>query len=412
MSDLSKYSLLDEKVQKCPYEFYSALREKCPVYRMEDTGYYLVSTYDLCMEALRKPELYSSKLGFRVNEDTPEVTKIMEEGGYGTEIPTLVTNDPPTHTRYRSLVNTAFTAQRVKTLEPYIESVIEETFSSIANENRMEVVSEYSIPVPMKIIADQLGIDRSGMDKFKEWSDAFVEPIGNLVTPERQIEIAKLMVEFQHYFAGEIEARRNSKEVRDDILGGLMTARVEGEDPLTVKELLSILSLLLVAGNETTTNTLSSGFLLLCRNPDLLDEIYMDPSKAANYAEEILRAEAPVQGLFRMTTEDTELGGVFIPKGSHVNLRYASANRDEALFENPGVIDLQRKMPRRHLSFGSGIHSCIGAQLARKEIEATFKFFAKKLTHIELCKSENDIEYQPSFVLRGLKELEVKFVRR
>jgi cytochrome P450 len=138
----------------------------------------------------------------------------------------------------------------------------------------------------------------------------------------------------------------------------------------------------------------------------------MDPSKAANYAEEILRAEAPVQGLFRMTTEDTELGGVFIPKGSHVNLRYASANRDEALFENPGVIDLQRKMPRRHLSFGSGIHSCIGAQLARKEIEATFKFFAKKLTHIELCKSENDIEYQPSFVLRGLKDLEVKFVRR
>lgn len=412
MREPSDFNLLDEKVQKCPYDFYSAMREKSPVYQMPETGYYIVSTYDLCMEAIRKVDIFSSKMGFRVNEDSAEVTKIMEEGGFGTEIPTLVTNDPPTHTRYRALVNTTFTAQRVKELEPYIDAIIEDQFNGIGSADRMEVVSEFCIPVPMKIIADQLGFDRAYIAKFKEWSDAFVEPLGNLVTPERHIEIAKLMVEFQHYFADLIMSRKNSEEVYDDILAGLMSAEVEGEAALDTKELLSILSLLLVAGNETTTNTLTSGFLLLCRNPSLLDELYEDPSKAASFAEEVLRLEAPVQGLFRMATEDTELGGTFIPKGSYVNLRYGSANRDESMFNCPANMDLERKMARRHLSFGSGIHSCIGAQLARKEIEATFRLIAKKLSHIELAVTEEELEYQPSFILRGLKELPVKFVRR
>lgn len=412
MNDLAQFSLLDESVQKCPYEFYSAMRENSPVYQMPETGYYIVSTYDLCMEAIRKPDVFSSKMGFRVNEDSAEVTKIMDEGGYGTEIPTLVTNDPPTHTRYRALVNTTFTAQRVKELEPYVESIIEETFSNIKNPNEMEVVSEFSIPVPMTIIADQLGVDRADMGKFKAWSDAFVEPLGNLVTPERHIEIAKLMVEFQHYFANEIKSRRNSDKTYNDILAGLMNAEVEGEAALDMQELLSILSLLLVAGNETTTNTLSSGFLLLCRNPSLLDEIYDDPEKATSFAEEVLRLEAPVQGLFRMATEDTELGGTFIPKGSYVNLRYGSANRDESIFDAAADMDFERKMPRRHLSFGSGIHSCIGAQLARKEIEATFRFISKKMSHIELAVSEDELKYESSFILRGLKKLPVKFVRR
>jgi cytochrome P450 len=276
----------------------------------------------------------------------------------------------------------------------------------------MEVVSEFSIPVPMTIIADQLGVDRADMGKFKAWSDAFVEPLGNLVTPERHIEIAKLMVEFQHYFANEIKSRRNSEKTYNDILAGLMNAEVEGEAALDMQELLSILSLLLVAGNETTTNTLSSGFLLLCRNPSLLDEIYDDPEKATSFAEEVLRLEAPVQGLFRMATEDTELGGTFIPKGSYVNLRYGSANRDESIFDAAADMDFERKMPRRHLSFGSGIHSCIGAQLARKEIEATFRFISKKMSHIELAVSEDELKYESSFILRGLKKLPVKFVRR
>mgnify|MGYP002700062289 CR=1 FL=1 len=407
------YSLIDEDVQKCPFDFYKAMRSECPVYEMPETGFYIVSKYDDCMAALRDPMVFSSKMGFRVIENSEEVDRILEEGGYGDQVDTLVTNDPPSHTRYRQYVNRAFTVQRVSGMEPYIQKIISDTFADIGDKNHMEVVSEFAIPIPMKIIADQLGVSRDDMGKFKEWSDGAVEPLGGLITPERHIEVTKLMVEFQHYFADRIKERQDAKEgVYDDMLNDLVQARVEGEEPLDYRELLSILLQLLVAGNETTTNTIASGVLLLCRNPALLNEIYEDDSKAEKFAEEVLRLESPVQGLFRMTTQDTELGGVKIPEGSMLNLRYASANRDEKIFPDSENMDLGRKGIRRHLAFGSGIHSCIGSQLARKELEYTFSFLAKQLSHIELDPQDQPVEYHPSLILRGIKKLDVSFVRR
>jgi cytochrome P450 len=365
------------------------------------------------MAALRDPMVFSSKMGFRVIENSEEVDRILEEGGYGDQVDTLVTNDPPSHTRYRQYVNRAFTVQRVSGMEPYIQKIISDTFADIGDKNHMEVVTEFAIPIPMKIIADQLGVSRDDMGKFKEWSDGAVEPLGGLITPERHIEVTKLMVEFQHYFVDRIKERQDAKEgVYDDMLNDLVQARVEGEEPLDYRELLSILLQLLVAGNETTTNTIASGVLLLCRNPALLNEIYEDDSKAEKFAEEVLRLESPVQGLFRMTTQDTELGGVKIPEGSMLNLRYASANRDEKIFPDSENMDLSRKGIRRHLAFGSGIHSCIGSQLARKELEYTFSFLAKQLSHIELDPQDQPVEYHPSLILRGIKKLDVSFVRR
>lgn len=407
------YSLIDDDVQKCPYQFYKAMRTQCPVYEMPETGFYIVSKHEDCLTALRDPGVYSSKMGFKVIENSDEVDRIMEEGGYGDQIDTLVTNDPPSHTRYRAYVNRAFTAQRVNGMETYIKKIISDTFSNIGDRNKMEVVSDFAIPIPMKIIADQLGVSRDDMKKFKEWSDAAVEPLGGLITPERHIEVAKLMVEFQHYFVERIKERQVAEVgVYDDMLNDLVTARMEGEPPLDYKELLSVLLQLLVAGNETTTNTIASGVLLLCQNPALLDEINNDSTKAEKFAEEVLRLESPVQGLFRMTTQDTELGGVTIPEGAIVNLRYASANRDEDVYTDSENIDLARKGIRRHLAFGSGIHSCIGSQLARKELEFTFEFLAKSLSHIELSPQDQEIEYHPSLILRGIKKLDVRFVRR
>mgnify|MGYP001616438853 CR=1 FL=1 len=406
MSKPSEFSLIDPAVQACPYPFYSAMRNEDPVYEMPETGFYIVSRYADCMEALGKPEIFSSKMGFRIMDEPDEAKRIYAEEGFGEFVDTLVTNDPPSHTRFRGLVNRAFTALRVSKMQPYLEQVISECFDQLKSKSDIEVVSALAIPVPMKIIADQLGVSRSDMDKFKSWSDAAVEPLGGMVTPERQIEIAGLMVEFQHYFAARIEERR--VQPRDDMLNDLVYARIDGEQPLTVPEMLSVILQLLVAGNETTTNTIASGVLLLCRNPGILGQLREDPDRCINFAEEILRTESPVQGLFRMTTQATELGGKAIPSGAVVNLRYGSANRDEKVFECPEQIKLNRERPRNHLAFGYGIHTCIGSQLARREIEYTFREMARRVKSVKLSPSQKNVEYQPSLILRGLKELHVE----
>ena len=180
MLNPNDYSLIDEDVQKCPFPFYKAMRTQCPVYEMPETGFYIVSKHEDCLTALRAPEIYSSKMGFKVVENSDEVDRIMDEG-YGEPMDTLVTNDPPSHTRYRAYVNRAFTAQRVNGMENYIREIIQDTFSGIGDGNEMEVVSDFAVPIPMKIIADQLGVSRNDMAKFKEWSDAAVEPLGGFI---------------------------------------------------------------------------------------------------------------------------------------------------------------------------------------------------------------------------------------
>lgn len=405
MPSPSDYSLIDPKVQECPYPFYAAMREQDPVYQMPETGFFIVSRYADCMEALSKPELFSSKMGFRIMEDPPEVKKIFADA-YGDIVDTLVTNDPPSHTRFRKLVNTAFTAGRVAKMVPYIEQVIVDTLNDMAGRAELDIVKEYAVPVPMKIIADQLGVPRDDMDKFKIWSDASVEPLGGMIDKARYIEVAKLIVEMQHYFVRRIEERR--QKATDDMLSDLVNAKLDGERPLDTVELLSVIQQLLVAGNETTTNTISSGILMLCRDPAIFAALKASPGSCATFAEEILRLESPVQGLFRKTTQETVLGGKKIPKGAMVNLRYGSANRDEQKFGCPAQTQLDRENPRAHLAFAAGIHTCIGAQLARKEIELAMKIFVTRLEGVKVAASQGPLEYYPSLILRGLKNLRVQ----
>lgn len=405
MKKPSDFSLIDPKVQECPYEFYASMRAQDPVYQMPETGFFIVSRYEDCMEALSKPEIFSSQMGFRIMEDPPEVKRIFE-AAYGDIVDTLVTNDPPSHTRFRKLVNTAFTAARVAKMVPYIEQVVVETLEQSAGRSEVDIVKDYAVPIPMKIIADQLGVSRNDMDKFKIWSDASVEPLGGMIDKARYIEVAKLIVEMQHYFVQRIEERRAKPS--DDMLSDLVNARLEGERPLDVPELLSVIQQLLVAGNETTTNTISSGVLMLCRDPQTFAKLRASPELCGNFAEEILRLESPVQGLFRKTKQDVVLGGKKIPKGAMLNLRYGSANRDEAKFECPADIKLDRPNPRAHLAFAAGIHTCIGAQLARKEIEMAMKMLVTRLSGLRLSPKQEGLEYYPTLILRGLKSLRVE----
>jgi cytochrome P450 len=245
------------------------------------------------------------------------------------------------------------------------------------------------------------------MPKFKKWSDDSVAPLGGMISHEREIECAHSTVEFQHYFAAMLEERR--AHPRNDLLTDLLNARLEGETPLTMSEMLNMLQQLLVAGNETTTNLLASAMMLLVQNPEQMETVRADRSQIPNLIEEALRLESPVQGLFRTTKVDVEIGGVRIPAGSRVVVMYASGNRDNDKFTGADNFNVRRANAKDHLAFGAGIHYCLGAPLARLEGKVAFEILLDRLTNIRFAPGKNNFTHTPSFILRGLKELHLEF---
>jgi cytochrome P450 len=408
MSALSQFNPLDPVVVESPVEFHRALREEAPVYAVPGLGFYLVSTHAGVLEVLSDPRRFSSKSGPAVGgmAPAPEIVAVMATGY--PQVDTLLTQDPPDHLRYRTLVSRAFSGRRVAGLEAYVRRLAEELLAGFVGEGTIDLVSRYAVPLPLSVIADQLGVPRADMPLFKKWSDDSVAPMGGMISLERSIECAQSIVEFQHYMAKTIEERRTAP--REDILSDLIQARLDGEAPLDVPEMLNILQQFLVAGNETTANLIASATLLLCRNPDQLALVRADPSLIPNMVEEALRLESPVQSLFRLATEDTTVLGTAIPKGARIVVMYASANRDAAVFPDPDRFDVKRENAKAHLAFGKGEHFCIGAALARKEAAIAFETLLGRTRDLRLSPAKNDFAHVPSFILRGLRKLVVDVV--
>lgn len=416
MTDLASINLLEQATLECPFPAYRALRREAPVYRIPQTGHFIVTRYDLVMEAVRNTQVFSSQINQGASGSMgayPEVVELFQREG----VPfasTLISADPPVHTRYRTLVNRAFTAGRVRGMQGYIQQIVDELIDEFIGRGEVEFVSEFAIKLPIYIIADQLGVPRRDMQKFKDWSDASI-PIGLDIGRDAEMARAKLVIEFQRYFLERIEERR--REPRDDILGDLVSARLEEDGnpdgrPLDGSELLSIIQQLLVAGNETTTNALAAGMVLLIDNPDQLALLRDGGDKPLRtFCEEVLRLESPVAGLFRVTTRDTVLGGTPIPAGSLVNLRWAAANRDEAVFAEPERLDVCRRNAGAQIAFGVGVHFCVGAMLAREEMFLGFRTLLARLSNIRLAKGHPPLEHHPNFILRGLTQLRLAFDR-
>lgn len=408
MTQPKDFDLSNPDVLECPYPTYQNMRDDDPVYFDKKLGFWFITRYDDCLSAIKNTEVFSSKMGFRPGSIPDEVDRIFNEEGFGNLPDTLVSNDPPSHTRYRKLVDRAFTAGRVAKMESYIGAVVNELIDEFVDDGSAEIMSRFAVPVPMYIIADQLGVPREHRDLFKEWSDAAVEPLGLMISDERKIECAKRAVTMQHYFAKVFESRRN--EPKDDLITDLVTKQVDGE-PLGLPELLSILNQLLVAGNETTTSAIGAAIVRLAQEPELAERLAREPELSDNFAEEILRHESPVQGLFRMTLDDVEVAGTLLPKGSLVNLRYGSANRDERKFDCPAQFNVDRRNASAHLAFGAGIHHCIGAQLARREISTAVRMLTLRLKDIRLAEPDA-VRHAPSIILRGLPLINITFSKR
>ncbi|WP_194745489.1 cytochrome P450 [Thermaurantiacus tibetensis] len=404
--------LVDPEVIACPYPLYARLHAEAPVWQDPATGFFVITRYADMQAVIRDTESFSNDLLFlerRPRTAPAEAERILREEGYARP-QVLQRNDPPRHARYRRLVDRAFTASRVRAMQPYIAGIVDELVAPIAaaaaRGEPVEFMSAFAIPLPSIVIADQIGVPRADVASVRRWTDALLDPVGLMISPEREVECARETVEFQRYFAARIAERR--AHPRDDMLSALV-AEMEGEEPLSTEEVLNLLEQLLTGGNETTTNALGSALLLLLRHPEEEAKLRADPSLVANFVEEALRMETPVQGLFREARRDVTLGGVTIPKGAVVMLRHGAVNRDPEKFEEPDRFDVCRANAGAQLAFGAGVHFCPGAMLARAEMATAFRTLLDRFAGFELAEPDFVPRYRPSFFLRGLERLPVRF---
>ena len=413
MTALANYNLLEDGTRECPFPYFNAIRREQPVYFMEELGAWYVSRYEDVRHVKKHPEIFSNnifELGAQRGASRDIAESYRNEHGWR-RVSTLQRTDPPLHTKYRKLINHAFTVKRIRAMTPYVETVVNDLIDSFIDQGRCDFVWDFAIPLPCTVIADQLGVPREKIWQLKEWSDAMLAPGGGFTDDAAALKCGQLVVEAQQFFAKVIEERR--REPRDDIISDLVHTKVTDdqgtERHLDMHELQDLLDQLLTGGNETTTNAIGSALMLLLQRPGTMQRMREDPKLLRNFIEESLRFETPVIHLWRVTTQDTELGGVSLPKGSSVALGYASANRDETVFEDSETFDIARKKPGAHLAFGSGPHHCPGAALARQEMFSTFTILLHRLENIRLQNPEDEFLHVPSSFLRGLAHLNIDF---
>jgi cytochrome P450 len=400
-----EYNPLSPAALADPYPIYARAQRETPVFYSPRFNLWIVTRYEDIWVALRDPSTFSSALSTTVGTTVPpEVEAVLAEG-WG-EISTLVTSDPPAHTRFRSLINKAFTPRRVAERAERIQEIANELVGGFWADGRADLLLRFAYPLPMTVIAEILGVPQRDLDRFKRWSDDAVARLSAELPLDRQIACARSLVEFQHYFSDRLDERE--REPRDDMLTDLLNARIEGTAPLSRGEQLSILQQLLVAGNETTTNLIANMVVLLLERPETWRAVCAEPARAAAAVEEALRMESPVQGLFRSTTREVELGGVRIPAGAHLQLLYAAGNRDPAEFPHPERFDLERANASSHLAFGGGAHFCLGASLARLEGRIALQTLAARLPGLALDPGEELLRV-PHFFLRGFEHLWVRW---
>ena len=373
-----------------PFPWYEMMREKNPVFYDDKSGFWHVFRYPDVKRVLSDYSYFSSAEGRGGSEENPIGAS-------------LISSDPPRHTKLRSLVSKAFTPKRVNELAPRIREVAEELISGFREGGKFDLVNDYSGQLPVIVIAELLGIPPEDRGKFKKWSDQLVSGARDNFSDEgggySEPQIAMGM-----YFNEIIEQKR--KEPGNDLISSLIEAEVDGEK-LSHFDLLGFSVLLLVAGNETTTNLITNAILTLDRNPADYGKVLENPDLIPSAIEEVLRYRSPVQSMFRTCAKDTEIGGHKLKKGQPLIAWIGSANHDPSEFNEPETFDPERS-PNRHIAFGEGIHFCLGAPLARLEAKIALEVLFNSIGRPIIDK---DARLEPigRIVVYGVKSLPVTF---
>ncbi|HLK75612.1 MAG TPA: cytochrome P450 [Streptosporangiaceae bacterium] len=397
-----------DEFQQNPFPAYAALRATAPVYRVPGHGFYLITTHTLIREVLHDPVTYANSVtSARRTEPPPEIAAEIEKiraQGFGYQS-ALGLSDPPRHTRYRKLVQRAFIPRALAWMDPIIADASRELVTALPAPGTVDIVKALAWPVPVYAISRILGLPDSWHEDIGRWSDAATASLGaQPMAPERWLQNERDMIEYQRRISAELDLRRAAP--RDDILSVLVQPDPE-EGALTNAELVWFVRELMVAGNETTTKLLTDMVLRLSSRPDQWQRLHADPDRATVMVEEGLRLASPAQGMFRRVTRPVTLGGTPLPEGAVVFLSFISANRDETVFSAPDEFDPDRRNVRHHLSFGQGIHACLGNVLARMEAAAVLRELAEHVDRLEVIEP-GAVRYLPSFFLRGIPSLPVR----
>jgi cytochrome P450 len=382
-----------------PYPYYARLRATDPMH-LTQFGAFVASRHAEASLVLRDKRFGKDFVERTLRRYGP---KIMEEPVFRSMSHWMLQQDPPDHTRLRGLVVKAFTARRVEDMRPRIQQIVDQTLDAIAGQGHMDLIEDFAFRLPVTIICDMLGIPEEHREAFYKGSrdgGRLLDPVPMSPAEIKQGNAGNVMQ--QMYFQQLFELRR--RKPGDDLTTQLVQAEEDGSK-LTNEELTANIILLFGAGHETTVNLIGNGLLALHRNPDQLALLKANPGLITNAVEEFLRYDSSVQMTGRVTLEDIDdLGGKKIPKGESVFCLLGSANRDPAVFpDRPDQLDITRPNVRP-LSFGGGIHFCLGAQLARIEAEIAISTLLRRLPGLRLDDAVNP-EWRPTFVLRGLKAL-------
>jgi cytochrome P450 len=398
-----QYNPFIPEVHANPYPMYARLRAEDPIHWSPLMEAWVLTRYDDVVAVLTDSRFSADRRRAR-NRFADEIARREEEFGPFGRTRTMLTSDPPEHTRLRRLVSKAFTPRMVEGLRPRIQAIVDELLDDAAQNGRMDVIRDLAYPLPVIVIAEMLGVPPEHRDQFKHWSDEIVGVLGGPLVPQETLERSRVAVhELAGYLQSVIAERR--REPREDLVSGLIAAEEQGQI-LSEDEMLATAMLLLVAGNETTTNLIGNGMLGLLRSPDQLDRLRADPSLVATAVEELLRYDGPVQATGRVAMEELEIGGQRVTPGQAVLTVLGAANRDPAQFERPDELDLDRQ-PNEHVAFGDGIHFCLGAPLARAEGQIAFETLLRRFAHPHL--ETDSLQWGGSFILRGLTSLPIAF---
>ncbi|MCW2133054.1 cytochrome P450 [Arthrobacter sp. VKM Ac-2550] len=370
-----------------PYPHYEAMRETAPVFHDEQTGIWHVFKYDDVHRVLSEHATFSSQMPPGDQSETGQLFAA-----------SLINTDPPRHRQLRSLVSQAFTPRAVEALGPRISELTGELLGRFASAGTADLVKELAYPLPVIVIAELMGIPPEDRDRFKLWSDSIVS---QTTGGDGEADHA-LYGEMVEYFLAMIEQRRRTPG--NDLISALLAAEIDGQQ-LTVPELLGFCALLLVAGNETTTNLIGNAVLTFTEHPDTVERLLAEPELLPHAIEEVLRYRSPVQAMYRTTAVDAVLGDQRIPAGSVLIAWIGSANRDPQQFERAEEYDVDRP-PFHHLAFGQGVHFCLGAPLARLEARIALQSVLSRLPGISVV-PDQPLERVDSTIIYGPKRLPV-----
>jgi cytochrome P450 len=382
-----------------PYPLYHRFRDEHPQHRA-DPGLWTFTRYHDILAVLRDDRFSADPRNATVFDEfrLEEGAESPLRNAAGT---VLLFSDPPDHTVMRTLVNKAFTPRTVEKLRTHITGIVDDLLAPIAGNDGMDVIGDFAYPLPALVICELMGVPVEDRDKFKGWSTEVAPILDPVSSPDSLNKAMGTIAQFGMYFWALIEDRR--KTPRDDFLSALISAE-ENDEKLSVEQLLSLCVLIFIAGHETTQNLIGNGLLALLRNRDQLD-LLKDGAAIKPAVEELLRYDSPVQLTARSATADIQIAESTIPKGEEVIVLLGAGNRDPSVFPDPDRLDITREKSQI-VSFGGGAHFCLGAGLARLEGEIAFPALLNRFPNIEL---DEDPQFRPTFTLRGLETLKVRF---